>query len=136
MRVFEIIIYQLNVLFFDRIRAQKKNQDYSIKSATKMVMLLLHNFAEIMFWYLSMMICILKLEGDFSQQSTVWDYIRSNILNVATFNSNEIEKIVNKTNSNIANLIFFENITGLFMTLLCLARFVNLLPTVKSKDEM
>ncbi|WP_158304229.1 hypothetical protein [Caldicellulosiruptor hydrothermalis] len=83
-----------------------------------------------------MMICILKLEGNFSQQSTVWDYIRSNILNVATFNSNEIEKIVNKTNSNIANLIFFENITGLFMTLLCLARFINLLPTVKTKDEM
>ncbi|WP_271629587.1 hypothetical protein [Caldicellulosiruptor sp. DIB 104C] len=136
LRVFEIIIYQLNVLFFDRIRAQKKNQDYSIKSATRMVILLLHNFAEIMFWYSSMMICILKLEGNFSQQSTVWDYIRSNILNVATFNSNEIEKIVNKTNSNIANLIFFENITGLFMTLLCLARFINLVPTVKSKDEM
>lgn len=135
LRVFEIIIYQFNVLFFDRIRAHKRNQDYSISSATRMVILLLHNFAEIMFWYSALMICILKIDGNFSQESSVWDYMRANILNVATFNASEIEKIVNKTNSNIANLIFFENITGLFMTLLCLARFINLLPTVKTKDE-
>jgi len=134
-RVFEILVYQLNVLFFDRIRAQKNNQDYSIRSATRMVILLLHNFAEIMLWYSVMMICILKIDGSFSQERTIWEYIRANILNVTTFNTGEIEKIVNKTNSSIANLIFFENITGLFMTLLCLGRFINLLPTVKTKDE-
>lgn len=52
------------------------------------------------------------------------------------FNVSEIEKIVNKINLNIVNLIFFENIIGLFMILLCLVRFINLLLIVKIKDEI
>ncbi|WAM33046.1 hypothetical protein [Caldicellulosiruptor morganii] len=136
LRVFEIIVYQVNVLFFDRIRAKKNNQKYSIKSVTRTVILLLHNFVEIMLWYSAMMICLLKIGGNFPDNSSIWDFIRANILNVAIFNADEIEQIAGGRNSTIVNLIFFENITGLFMTLLCLARFINLLPPVESEEEM
>ncbi|WPX07794.1 hypothetical protein [Anaerocellum danielii] len=136
LRVFEIIVYQVNVLFFDRIRTKKNKREYKIKSVTRTIILLLHNFVEIMLWYSVMMICLLKIGGNFPDDSSVWDFIRANILNVTIFNADEIEQIAGSKNSTIANLIFFENITGLFMTLLCLARFINLLPPVESEEEM
>src|SRR6056297_2752709 len=39
LRIFEIIIYQLNVLIFDPYRAKKKNIKYKIKSAHRMILL-------------------------------------------------------------------------------------------------
>ncbi len=47
LRIFEIIIYQINVLLFDPYRSLKKGVVYRIKSPTRLVVLLFHNYFEI-----------------------------------------------------------------------------------------
>lgn len=49
LRVFEIIIYQINVLFFHPYKFHKAGNEYKIKSPTRIVILLLHNYVEVMF---------------------------------------------------------------------------------------
>jgi len=135
LRVFEIIVYQLNVLFFDGYRKRKKGEAHKIKSATRMVILLLHNYFEVMLWYSALMITILLLSGNFSADKSWWDYIRANILSVATFNSEDIQNITGGFNSILSNFVFLENMTGLIMTIICLARFINLLPDVERDED-
>ncbi|BCS80918.1 hypothetical protein [Anaerocellum diazotrophicum] len=135
LRVFEIIVYQFNVLFFDNYRNKKKGEPYKIKSATRMVILLLHNYFEVMMWYSALMISILLLNGNFTKQKSWWDYIRANVLNVATFNSDDIQNITGEFTSVLSNFVFLENMTGLIMTIICLARFINLLPNVEREDD-
>jgi len=100
-----------------------------------MVLLILHNYFEVMMWYSALMMSILKLSGNFSEQKNWWDYIRANILSVAIFNSDDIQKITGEFNSALSNFVFLENMTGLIMTVVCLARFINLLPNVEFKDD-
>lgn len=51
LRVFEVIIYQINVVIFDPYRAYKAKEKYKIKSIRRMIIALFHNYVEIMFWY-------------------------------------------------------------------------------------
>lgn len=138
-RVFEIIIYQINVMFFHPYRAEKIGEPYRIKSPTRMVVLLLHNYIEVMFWYTTMIIVLLKVGGGIIE-GTWGECIRSNILCVATFDSSGIEKIASLDGEGIsnipmfANLIFLQIVTGIIMTLISLARFMNLMPEVDSID--
>lgn len=43
-RIFEIIVYQVNVLLFDGYRKRKKGNNYEIYSVTRMVICLLQNY--------------------------------------------------------------------------------------------
>lgn len=134
LRVFEIIVYQLNVLFFDAYRAKKIGRKYKIKSPTRMVLLLLHNYFEVMIWYSVILMSIIQLSGNVLVYSW-WSYVRSNILNVATFNSGNIQEITGGFYSNLSDFVFVENITGIIMTIVCLARFINLMPSIDSIEE-
>lgn len=137
LRVFEIIIYQINVMFFDPYAKEKKGEDYRIKSSVRMVVLLLHNYIEVMFWYAAIVIILMNVFNQPSD-STWMGYLIGNIVSVATFDSSMLEKFIgeeNPLNLKLYSVIFLQIITGLIMTLLSLARFMNLMPDVRTIDK-
>ncbi len=134
LRVFEIIIYQLNVLFFDPYRAEKRGKKYEIKSPTRMVILLLHNYVEVMFWYAAIIIALIQLSGNLLD-ATWGEYVRSNILCIATFDSSGIQEIVGEFYSKLSGIVFLQIISGVIMTIISLARFIGLMPVIDSKND-
>lgn len=133
LRVFEIIIYQINVLLFDPYRANVKGKIYKIKSPTRIVILLLHNYIEIIFWYsVFYLTTILFLNFNFEYN---WSYyLRSSVLCFTTFDSSIFKGIsIPRILSTIA---FWEVISGIIMTLISLARFIGMLPEVEHIEDL
>lgn len=134
LRVFEVIIYQINVLLFHPYRARKSGESYKIKSVTRMVIALLHNYIEIMFWYSTMVISIIILNGDNPYSLTWVEIVRSNILCIVTLDGSSIKESVNSNYKYLSSLIFLEIISGMIMTIISLARFIGALPGAESQD--
>lgn len=138
LRIFEIIIYQINVLLFDgyrtikKIRSQgrrrNKSKGYRIKSATRMVILLLHNYVEIIFWYSSLFIILINWYG-VDVRTCVWSYyIKESILCMTVYSPT-------MDTSYLLNVIFIAKMSGFIMTTISLARFIGLLPNAKAIDK-
>lgn len=135
LRVFEIIVYQINVLLFHPYRERKASKEYKINSVTRMVISLLHNYVEIMFWYSTMVISIVVLSGDNTYNLAWLSYIRANILCIATLDGNVVKETISNSYRYLTDIIFVEIISGIIMTLISLARFIGLLPGVESKSN-
>lgn len=134
LRVFEVIIYQINVLLFHPYRAKKKGEEYKLKSITRMVIALLHNYIEIMFWYSTMVISIIIFNGDNPYNLTWIEIIRSNILCIATLDGNSVKEAVNSSYNYLSSLVFLEIISGMIMTIISLARFIGALPGADGRE--
>lgn len=135
LRVFEIIIYQINVLLFHPYRAKKAGEEYKVGSVTRMVIALLHNYVEIMFWYSTMLFSLIVLNGGNTHNVSWIEYIRSNVLCIVTLDRDVVKEVVQSSYEYLSDLIFFEIISGIIMTLISLARFIGALPGVESKEE-
>lgn len=132
-RVFEVIVYQINLTLFDSYRAHKKGEEYQVKSIRRIILLLLHNYVEIMFWYASIMLTVAYISD--IRVTTSWiEYITSTILCVATFDRAGLESIISE-NLLLMQLAFMEIVSGLIMTIISLARFIGILPTVDEIDK-
>jgi len=133
LRVFEIIIYQLNVLLFDPYRATKKNISYKIKSPTRLVILLFHNYFEIICWFTVSLICFLKLEQEILNP---WiSYIKINFWQISILDS----KAIFSNYKNIpfgGTMMIYETIVGYIITIITMARFIGILPPVDSIDKV
>ncbi len=133
LRVFEIMVYQINVLLFDPYRASKKREKYKIKSPTRLVVLLFHNYIEIIFWFTSILIAFLKIENNIMYS---WqEYLKLNFFYITTFNTTGIMNICDNI-SNGATLIVYESVVAYIITLITMARFIGLLPQAESIDEV
>ena len=129
-RVFEVIIYQVNVLLFDEYRAKKNNHTYSLRSYRRTVLLLLHNFAEIIFWFAA---SYKVLAGAFTvtTSNSMIHAIYNSFVVMTSFGSPDLQPT-----SNIGLYILWgQSVAGLFLTLISLARFMGLLPIPKTQDE-
>lgn len=133
LRVFEISIYQTNVLLFDEYRSAKAgDRCYVLAGYRRIVLLLLHNYFEVIIWLSS---TYLLMEDDFTRvwpggTHTILGGIYSSFITMTTFGNFDL---LPKTNL-AAMVLLFHSTVGLFMTLLSLARFISLLPTPKSSD--
>lgn len=133
-RIFEIIVYQVNVLLFDPYRKSKEGSNYKIYSVTRMVISLLQNYVEIIFWYCTIIITTIKL---FSVLTiSLGDIIISSVLCMTTYNMDIINKVNDSTGSIISNIVFFEVICGFLMTLISLSRFIGLLPSIIEREKL
>ena len=126
-------MYQTNVMLFDSYRALKEGREYVIKSPTRLVILLLHNYVEIIFWFTTVTISYLNIEN--LETSSWFYYLHMNFKCITTFDISEI--LSNITNRSPYLLIaFFESVIGFLMTIISLARFIGLLPQVKSIEKI
>lgn len=125
-RVFEITVYQVNVLLFDQF---KNPASYKLKSYRRMVILLLHNYVEIILWYATTY-TILAFNFDlFEQKDSLTSIFLFSFKTMVTFGT-DVAKL-----SNLGHFfVFTQAIIGLFMTLICLARFIGLLPKPDTMD--
>jgi len=133
LRVFEIVIYQVNVLLFDEYRARKISSPYALRGYRRLVILLLQNYIEIVFWFAAIYVA-LSIGFEFKVPGTADTFfggMYSSFIIMTTFGEPNIAPKASWG----AILILFQSGTGLFMTLLSLARFVSLIPTPESSDE-
>lgn len=128
LRVFEIVVTQINILLFDQYRNKEKGQSYALRSYGRSIILLIHNYIEIIGWYaLTYYVFI----SDFiSGQIGVFQIIYSSFITMASFSS----ELSPATNVGIF-IVTSQAFIGLFMTLVSLARFISILPKPDTKDE-
>lgn len=136
-RVLELFVYQINVLFFHQLNniflettvsntKQEETPEYKIKSAIRIVILLIINMIEYVIQFTVMYTAINAIYND--------NQIEIGLIKSFQLFMNMTE-ISGVTDSNIIFIIYIEIIIGIFMNIICLARFLGMLPEVKSMDK-
>ena len=129
LRVFEIIVYQINVVFFDEFRAEQKGLKYAVKSYRRILILLLHNYVEIIFWFASSYL-VLYPHFQVAYNDTVFNAIYASFRVTTNLGLDSVEALTNLGR----NLLWVQSISGLLMTIISIARFINVLPIPDTDD--
>ncbi|MCG7384102.1 hypothetical protein [Paenibacillus sp. ACRRY] len=129
MRVVEIIIYQINVLLFDPYRATQSNRPYQVKGYLRMIILLIHNAFEIVFWFSSIYMYFLQYFG--VEDDVANNIVQAFYISFVTMTSFGLPNFVIKSSWGLG-IISVQSFIGLIMTMLTFARFISLLPMVRS----
>ena len=127
LRAFEIMVYHVNVLLFDPLIASSKRQQYAIKSATRMLLLLLCNMFEYIVCF-SIVYLFFLPEG---MNVSAWHSLS---ISISAFLNIGVDGI-NTLPSTLVKVVHVESILGIFMNLICIARFINMLPSVNTIDK-
>ncbi len=132
LRTFEIVVYQTNVLLFDEYRVVKAGGEYRLEGYRRIVLLLLHNYFEIILW-LACTYTVMATDFEHKWQpgtGTVFGGIYSSFITMTSFG--DFDLLPKSTMA--ASVLLFHATVGLFMTLLSLARFISLIPAPKTRD--
>ncbi|GJA91138.1 hypothetical protein KAM357_30860 [Aeromonas caviae] len=132
LRTFEIVVYQTNVLLFDEYRVVKAGGEYRLEGYRRIVLLLLHNYFEIILW-LACTYTVMAADFEHKWQpgtGTVFGGIYSSFITMTSFG--DFDLLPKSTMA--ASVLLFHTTVGLFMTLLSLARFISLIPAPKTRD--
>jgi hypothetical protein len=132
LRTFEIVVYQTNVLLFDEYRVVKAGGEYRLEGYRRIVLLLLHNYFEIILW-LACTYTVMAADFEHKWQpgtGTVFGGIYSSFITMTSFG--DFDLLPKSTMA--ASVLLFHATVGLFMTLLSLARFISLIPAPKTRD--
>ncbi|MGY5586271.1 hypothetical protein, partial [Vibrio cincinnatiensis] len=132
LRVYEVVIYQTNVLLFDEYRAIKAGREYALHGYRRIVILLMQNYFEIIFWFAAQYIFFhsmfsFAVEGS---HESVLGAVYTSFVVMTSFGFYNITPLGVVAYS----LVIGQAMIGLFMTLLSLARFIGVIPTPKSMD--
>lgn len=126
LRTFELFVYQINVLLFDPIKSGWIK--YRIKSATRTVLLLICNIFEYILWFSVVYIFVYKAKNQNIDSLRV---ILESVTTLANIASPEDFSDYEK-GFEITIIAYIESVIGIFMNIICLARFISLLPPVQS----
>ena len=131
-RIFEVLIYQINVVLFGEYRAKRVGKPYAVRGFRRIVVLLLHNYVEIAFWFA---LFYRNLDWAFETGRVALNsfFASLNFSFVTMTNFGYTTIVPKETLGDV--LIFIQSAIGLFMVLLILARFISLLPKPKTLDE-
>lgn len=129
LRTFELFVYQINVLLFDPIRSGLSK--YRIKSATRMILLLICNIFEYVLWFSVVYIFMYKAKGRCVDGFRVVLESISTLTNISS--PNDFADLGKEFD--ITLVAYIESVIGIFMNIVCLARFISLLPPVQTIDE-
>jgi hypothetical protein len=142
LRVWEVIIYQINVLFFDEYRAKDRESTlrkkgityvtYALRSYRRVVILSLLNYLEIVFWFA---LFYHNLNGAFETGKASLDFfpaaVHFSLVTMTGFGNTSISP---QGPLGYA-LTSIQIAIGLFMVVVIIARFIALLPKPKTMDE-
>ncbi|MDQ5823792.1 MAG: hypothetical protein M3441_06205 [Chloroflexota bacterium] len=132
-RVFEIITYQIDLLLFADYRARLAGRSSDLASYRRILLLLLHNFVELIFWFAFFYRNFYWLfdSGALDLNSFLISF-KFSFITMTTFGSMPI--MPRNGWGELATLM--ESIIGFYMTLLVLARFISFLPTPQSQETL
>lgn len=133
LRIFEMFVYQVNVMFFDRLKyryliyenqtKEKEDKDYKVFSITRSVILMIFNMVEY----------ILQFEVIFVAVHMLFGAIEPSMNLSASFGLfMNIYDPMETGGDYILKVAYFETMIGMFMNIVCLARFVGMLPQIES----
>lgn len=119
LRIFEIVIYQNNILLFHPYKAYINNKpNYRIQNPYRSIILLIHNFGEVICWFT-------MTTSYFGYNKSGLGYgLMENTIRIFTFS---YEK-VSGNQQLFQIIIFFEVICGMLLTIISLAKFIGELP--------
>lgn len=148
-RVFEMFVYQVNVLFFHRLipeymektKREKAREErtktkisavtqeksgYVIKSATRTVLMLILNMIEYVLQFAVIFTAVSSVIGTGESYVGIAGSFRvfMNMTNPEDFSGNYVLAFA-----------YIETVIGMFMNIICLARFVGMLPEVAEKGN-
>jgi hypothetical protein len=149
-RLFEILVVQVNALLFDYYRTTKQRlhppnvenhssekkklvKPYAIQGYTRITILLLHNFVEILFWFTVFYLQFPQIFAQATPLSNPLDALAFSFFTMTTFGHPPQMKFDNYFGY---GLTLVQAIIGLFIALLILARFIALLPVAPSSDKV
>jgi hypothetical protein len=130
-RIFEIVVYQTNVLLFDEYSVKKGGETYGVAGLRRLVLLLLHNYIEVLFWFSVFYRNSNHMfdSGRISLDSFAGSLYFS-IVTMSTLGYGD----VTPTQDTALFLVMVQTMIGVFMALVMLARFVSLLPKPGTLD--
>ncbi|MBL7154758.1 MAG: two pore domain potassium channel family protein [Phycisphaerae bacterium] len=132
-RIFEVIIYQINVLLFDEYRAKKAGREYAVGGFRRIVLLLFHNYIEIFCWFaLFYRHLAFLFESRHISLNSLGGSLYFSLVTMSTLGYGDI---VPQERAGLF-LVFMQTSIGIFMALLILARFISLIPDPESLDEL
>ncbi len=131
-RVYEVLIYQINLLLFDAYRTQISGSTYKVRSYRRTVLMLLLNYFEISFWF-----ALFYRNWDWAFETG-----KASLNSFATASHFSLVTMTGFGNTNISPteilgyvLTSVHMATGLVMALLVLTSFISFLPRPNTKDE-
>jgi hypothetical protein len=127
MRAFEIMVYHMKVLIFDSLNAKIAKKDYAIKSTTRMLILLLCNMFEYVLCFSIIYQCAIPTDA-------TTECLHSFVLSTSAFFNIDFHGL-NILPPAMLVVVRIETILGIFMNLICIARFINMLPNVETLDK-
>lgn len=131
LRVFEIFIYQMNVLLIHPFKGNKVSP-YTLYSYRRMIVALIHNFFEIIFWFAATYVALeFTFEHSLEQFNPIMVVYYSFIAMVSY--TTHIEK--GSWTLLATAVLHLQAIIGLFMTVISLARFVAFFPKPETMDQ-
>lgn len=130
LRVFEIIVTQANVLLFDEWRARRKGQRYSLRGYRRILILLLHNYAEVVFWFVAALLAFNSWSWLALDQPSLSATFRATLLSMVAFSMEGVRPLGRFA----AIFLTVQSLVGVFMTLLTLGRFLSLIPAPATQE--
>lgn len=127
-RVLEIFVYQVNVLLFHPLQNQSS---YSIHSHRRMIIALVHNFFEIIFWFAVSYLAFNINFGNELANLNPFSVIYFSMLTMVSYSSTIAAEGWSLT---AIFILHFQATIGVFMTLISLSRFISLFPKPKEMD--
>lgn len=135
LRVFELVIYQINVLLFDEFRAKKEGKPHALRGYCRSVICAIHNYAEFIFWFA---LIYRNVKGAFTIDPRF-------VLDLGSFSSALSHSFHTMTSFGHSSaipsgglgtaLVTLQACIGLFMIVFILARLVALLPIPATKNK-
>jgi len=134
-RVLAIITTQINLLLFDEYREMKAGRPYRIRGFRRLIILLLQNYAEVIFWF-----AVLYRNMNWALATSgvnVDSFLVSLNFSFVTMTSFGQSSVFPQEGTPAWILMLVQSTIGIIMALLVLSRFVSLIPKPKSglKEE-
>ena len=133
LRIFEVVVYQVNVLFFDEQRAWRVGEPYEVRGYRRLLILGLANYAEVTFWFSAAYRAFSEalVAGRGVAPGSVRGALYYSVVTITTLGFGDIHP----KDSAIVWVVIGETIIGVFMALVIVSRLVSLLPRPATSDK-
>lgn len=133
-RIFEVFVYQVDVLLFDEYRQKKAGKSYALHGYRRLVVLLLNNYMEMLVWFA----CWYRIRAHWFANKDCWCDLDTmagslyfSIVTMTTLGYGD----VHPTQPCGVLVTGAQVLIGVFMAVVMVARFVAYLPRPKTLDK-
>ena len=128
LRVFELVVYQLNVLVVD----QFNNPDYAVGGYRRLLILSLINYLEVLAWFTFFYLnWASSFKDDYSVLASGTGAIYYSLVTMSTLGYGEVTPLHGSTRA----LVTMQTIIGMFLIILIISRVMSYLPKPRSLDK-